>query len=124
MKERIKEALHNYPQLSGLSLEVTEMKKGNKENLEYINDEEKINTQLKSYDIIYFDLDLKEVWLNIDLLLKEENIINITNKEINSLFNLDLKIPIEISREDLNNKLLSISLDFLEFRGEDIHEEH
>ena len=118
--------MQNYPKLSGLSLEVTEMKKGNKENLEYINEEEKINTQLKSNDIIYFDLDLKEVWLTINLLLKEENALNNNNKEkkeINSLFNLDLKIPIEMSQEDLNNKLINISLDFLEFRDDSISEE-
>ena len=126
LKERIKEALQNYPKLSGLSLEVTEMKKGNIENLEYINEEEKINTQLKSNDIIYFDLDLKEVWLNIDLLLKEENVMNSTNKdlkEINSLFNLDLKIPKEISQENLYNKLINISLNFLDFRDDNINEE-
>ena len=126
MKERIKEALQNYPKLSGLSLEVTEMKKENKEKLEYINEEEKINTQLKSNDIIYFDLDLKEVWLNIDLLLKEENVMNSNNKEIkeiNSLFNLDVKIPKEISEKNLNNKLINITLKFLEFRDDNINEE-
>ena len=73
VENKIKEALQNYPKLSGLNFQV----KINEEN-KIVTKEKKeteenntIKNLLESNDKIYFDLDLKEVWLNVDLSITE-----------------------------------------------------
>ena len=122
LRDKIKEALQNYPKLSGLDFDV---------NIPDLEKEEnnKKNTILKSNDKIYFDLNLKEVWLNVDLSLTEltesGEIIDLEkNKKENIIkINLDIKIKRPISEKELNDILLNTSIEILGYRGENNNKE-
>ena len=122
LRDKIKEALQNYPKLSGLDFDV---------NIPELEKEEnnKKNTILKSNDKIYFDLNLKEVWLNVDLSLTEltefGEIIDLEkNKKENIIkINLDIKIKRPISEKELNDILLNTSIEILGYRGENNNKE-
>ena len=131
VENKIKEALQNYPKLSGLNFQVKINEENKIETKEKKETEENntIKKLLKSNDKIYFDLDLKEVWLNVDLSITEltetgktidlakntkENIIKI---------NLDIKIKRPINEEELNDILLNTLIEILGYRGENNNKE-
>ena len=129
LTDKIKEALQNYPKLNGLDFKKIKLskitKQGEEEELE-INENKIIKTILKSKDKIYFDLDLEQVWLNIDLSLIEAEYINekIKIKKANLInINLDIKIQKQIKYGELKDILLNTSLEILGYRGENKEEE-
>ena len=131
VENKIKEALQNYPKLSGLNFQV----KINEEN-KIVTKEKKeteenntIKNLLESNDKIYFDLDLKEVWLNVDLSITE---LTETGKKIDLAkntkeniikINLDIKIKRPINEEELNDILLNTLIEILGYRGENNNKE-
>ena len=80
LRPLILEVLKIFPKLTDLDVEVTEMKKYDekKKKFEPLKEDSKINGQLVQKDKIYFNLILKEIWLNVDMVLEERNTKNIT----------------------------------------------
>ena len=127
LKEKIKEAIQNFPRLNGLKLEVLiDLKKISQKKKLEVNENTQIINILKTNDEIYFDIKFEEVWLNINLSLKEKKFETRQNITFNPTFdiNIDVKIPKKISEEKLNNKLLNVCIDFLGFRSDKNAEEN
>ena len=127
LKEKIKEAIQNFPRLNGLKLEVLiDLKKISQKKKLEVNENNQIINILKTNDEIYFDIKFEEVWLNINLSLKEKKFETRQNITFNPTFdiNIDVKIPKKISEEKLNNKLLNVCIDFLGFRSDKNAEEN
>ena len=120
LEEKIKEALQNYPKLSGLDFKV---------QITRIIENNDKKTKSKSNEKIYFKLALKEVWLNVDLSLTEltesDQIIDKTKikKENIIKINLDIKIKSPINEEKLNDILLNTIIEILGYRGENNNKE-
>ena len=99
----ILEVLKIFPKLSRLDVEVTEMKKYDekKKKFEPLDEQKKINAQLSQKDKIYFNLNLKEIWLNVDMVLEERNLKNrIINKN-----SLHFEILNENNSDNINDNI-------------------
>lgn len=103
LRPLILEVLKIFPKLSRLDVEVTEMKKYDekKKKFEPLDEQKKINAQLSQKDKIYFNLNLKEIWLNVDMVLEERNIKNrIINKN-----SLHFEILNENNSDNINDNI-------------------
>lgn len=98
------------------------VKKDENDNEVNINPEMKIKSQIKNKDKIYYDLELSEIWLNIDMDIEEEK-IKFDNEMLFSLI-LEVKNPIEIDIDHLSNLLPNISMDMLSHGFDEIDEEN
>ena len=98
----IKDVLEIFPKLSGLTnLNVNNLKK--KENNNWIRLEMNIpiENQINQKDIIYFDLEFTDVWVDVIMILKDEEDKTKTNK-----FNFELKMNVESDRQELEKNLI------------------
>ena len=122
LKTLILEVLTIFPKLNGLNLEVTEMNTFNEKENKYvpIDENQKISSQLSQMDKIYFNLDLKEIWLNVEMILEEKDIKdNITN-----LYSIHFETINENNMDNIKDNIADIGLYLWECRTKGNNDEN
>ena len=119
LRELIKSIIKGKPSMSGLDFDVTKLKKGNNEELE----EGKKIENLKSKDVIFFDLKFNEFWLNIEIHIEEvsldkDNIFNNRKNMVKSVANLQIKMNKNKDTyiDSFEYILVGIAIDFFDYK--------
>ena len=119
LRELIKSIIKGKPSMSGLDFDVTKLKKGNNEELE----EGKKIENLKSKDVIFFDLKFNEFWLNIEIHIEEvsldkDNIFNNRKNMVKSVANLQIKMNKNKDTyiDSFEYILTGIAIDFFDYK--------
>lgn len=117
----IKDMLEIFPNFSGLNgLNVISLQK--KENNKYIDliMNNIIKKDIKQKDVIYFDLEFTEIWINVKMTVKDEN----DETKVN-IFSFELKTQIKTKNVALKTALIDLGIRTWEkFREQEDLEEH
>lgn len=106
LNKRILENLDRYQHFSGLTgLRISAMWKKTDNGLELLPHEGQVKDYINPGDNIYFDIDMTEIWLDIDMEFKSEN--------INWIINFEIKVETYHTLADLKNHLMSLGIKLL-----------
>ena len=88
-----------------------------------LDERSKVN-KLSQKENIYFKVDLKEVWLNVDMVIEEENIVNNKFELKSSPVHFEIKNPIDIDMDYIKDTLADTGLYIWEYRVQGNNEEN
>ena len=97
--------------LQKLYFRIISKRRSDNQNEQKIEEKDNVIIEIKENDIIFFDINYSEVWLDLTLNLKEEE--SSESNEINS-YNFELKVNAENYQNDLDNILEYTFGDFLQ----------
>ena len=117
MKNKIQDVLKVLPQLNGINFEVKELYK--KDENEKLNENAVIKNVFNEKDVVYFNLELKEVILFVDMTIIIEDGNEIENKS----FHFEIKNERVISEEDLKDTLMKKVIYIWTYRNKENNEE-
>lgn len=117
MKNKIQDVLKVLPQLNGINFEVKELYK--KDENEKLNENAVIKNVFNEKDVVYFNLELKEVILFVDMTIVIEDGNEIENKS----FHFEIKNERVISEEDLKDTLMKKVIYIWTYRNKENNEE-
>ena len=117
LKTLIKDVVKIFPKLNDLDLEVTEIrKKDEKENkFQSIKENEKIKSQFTQKDKIYFKLNLKEIWLNVDMTLVEEKNLGYESDS----YSLYCEVKNANNMDNIEDNMANVGLYLWKYRGKE-----
>lgn len=117
MKNKIQDVLKVLPQLNGINFEVKELYK--KDENEKLNENAVIKNVFNEKDVVYFNLEFKEVILFVDMTIIIEDGNEIENKS----FHFEIKNERVISEEDLKDTLMKKVIYIWTYRNKENNEE-